>query len=519
MTAVIDWDIVSDAELAAAAATGNQAAFAGIYDRYADRLHDFCVGMVRDREAAADCVQDTFVTAATRLSSLRELDKLRPWLYAIARNEALRRIRERNREQPSDELPEVTSAEPGPEVMASRTELATLIAQVAGGLSDRDRAVLELTYRHGLDGPELAEALGVSAAGARTMTHRLRETIERSLGALLVARRARTGQGCAELGEFLSDWDGEFTILMRKRIARHIDTCPGCLEQRGKMVNPVALLGGAPLFIPAPAALRKQTLDRIQLVCAQTDMTGSASSGPSGPGGTTGGASGLATVLAARIPGRSDDPVALVDEPGTEGGDDADDAKKRRRRMLLLFLWLGAAGIAALVVALLWPFTRDSSLDPVVITQSPTQPSPTLSSPPQTTPPRPTPPPSAPPSTSAQLRPTVIPYVPPPSQIYIAPTESAPPSRPPASTRPATPPTRTSSASPSYAPQRSGGPAATTGSGGNGPKRGSSGSSDSGSSTGSGGTTGGSTGGTTGGSTGSTGSPRSGGNSISSSVP
>ncbi len=68
MTAVIDWDIVSDAELAAAAATGNQAAFAGIYDRYADRLHDFCVGMVRDREAAADCVQDTFVTAATRLS-------------------------------------------------------------------------------------------------------------------------------------------------------------------------------------------------------------------------------------------------------------------------------------------------------------------------------------------------------------------------------------------------------------------------------------------------------------------
>ena len=517
MTAVIDWDIVSDAELAAAAATGNQAAFAGIYDRYGDRLHDFCVGMLRDREAAADCVQDTFVTAATRLSSLRELDKLRPWLYAIARNEALRRIRERNREQPSDELPEVTSAEPGPEVMASRSELATLIAQVADGLSDRDRAVLELTYRHGLDGPELAEALGVSAAGARTMTHRLRETIERSLGALLVARRARTGQGCPELGEFLSDWDGEFTILMRKRIARHIDTCPGCQEQRGKMVNPVALLGGAPLFIPAPAALRKQTLDRIQLVCAQQAMTGSASAGSTGSGGTTGGSAGLATVLAARIPDRSDDPAALVDEPVTAGGDDTDDAKKRRRRMLLLFLWLGAAGIAALVLALLWPFTRDSSLDPVVITQSPTQPSPTLSSPPQTTPPRPTPPPSAPPSTSAELRPTVIPYVPPPSQTYIAPTESAPPSRPPASTKPATPPTRTSSASPSYAPQRSGGPAATTGSGGNGtngsggPKGGSSGSPDSGSSTGSGGTTGGSTG--------STGSPRSGGNSISSSVP
>ncbi|MFL0288918.1 RNA polymerase sigma factor, partial [Mycobacterium sp. SMC-21] len=91
MTAVPDWDIVSDADLVGAALSGDRMAFAGIYDRYADRLHDFCVGMVRDRDAAADCVQDVFCTAATALDKLREPDKLRPWLYAIARNEALRR--------------------------------------------------------------------------------------------------------------------------------------------------------------------------------------------------------------------------------------------------------------------------------------------------------------------------------------------------------------------------------------------------------------------------------------------
>jgi len=32
---------------------------------------DFCVGMLRDRETAADCVQDVFVTAATKLGQLR----------------------------------------------------------------------------------------------------------------------------------------------------------------------------------------------------------------------------------------------------------------------------------------------------------------------------------------------------------------------------------------------------------------------------------------------------------------
>ncbi len=54
MTAVPSWDIVgpTDAELARAAAAGDRGAFAEIYDRYADRLHDFCVGMLRDRDGS-----------------------------------------------------------------------------------------------------------------------------------------------------------------------------------------------------------------------------------------------------------------------------------------------------------------------------------------------------------------------------------------------------------------------------------------------------------------------------------
>ena len=244
MTALPDWDIASDAELAGAAAAGDRAAFAGIYDRYGDRLHDFCVGMVRDRDAAADCVQDVFCTAAVQLPKLRDPDKLRPWLYAIARNEALRCIRQRRREEVVDELPETATGDAGPDTLAARTELAALIAEAAGGLSDRDRSVLELAYRHGLDGPELAEALGVSAGNATKMVSRLRETIERSLGALLVARRAqRNPQGCAELGAILAAWDGQFSVLLRKRIVRHIDACPTCEEDRRELVNPAVLSG------------------------------------------------------------------------------------------------------------------------------------------------------------------------------------------------------------------------------------------------------------------------------------
>jgi RNA polymerase sigma factor (sigma-70 family) len=271
----------TDAELVCGSMAGDQAAFAEIYDRYADRLHDFCVGMLRDFHGAADCVQETFCIAATRLHQLREPDKLRPWLYSVARNEALRRLREQRREMPSDDLPDVQADGAGPDALSARTELADLISEAAGGLSDRDRALLELTLRHGMDGSELAEALGVSHGNANVMVHRLRKTVERSLGALLVSRRARNAPGaCAELREILAGWDGQFTVLVRKRVSRHVESCQTCDDERRRLVSPAALLGAAPIFVPAPAGLREKTLGDVQLTCHGSAIDGAIDDGP-----------------------------------------------------------------------------------------------------------------------------------------------------------------------------------------------------------------------------------------------
>jgi RNA polymerase sigma factor (sigma-70 family) len=330
-TALSNWDIVSDAELARAAATGDRRAFAMIYDRYADHLHDFCIGMVRDRDAAADCVQDVFCAAATQLPKLREPDRLRPWLYAIARNEALRCIRERRREQASDEVPEAASNDAGPDTLAARNELASLIAEAAGGLVDRDRTVLELAYRHGLDGPELADALEVSPGTANKMVSRLRATIETSLGALLVARRAQhTADKCDELGAILAGWDGRFSVLMRKRISRHIESCPTCDEERRRLVNPVALLGAAPVLIPAPAWLRDHTLGQIRLTSAGGSLTDSGD-----PDGDA--QSGY------------DPPTEALSSAAAEGhdGDRADGGQSWRARRIIPWIALFAAAFFA----------------------------------------------------------------------------------------------------------------------------------------------------------------------------
>ncbi|MFY9918906.1 MAG: sigma-70 family RNA polymerase sigma factor, partial [Mycobacterium sp.] len=85
--------------------------------------------MLRDRDAAADCVQDVFVIAASKLSQLEDPDRLRAWLYAIARHEALACLKKRRRERPSDELPDIVSGDPDLATIAARHELADLIEE------------------------------------------------------------------------------------------------------------------------------------------------------------------------------------------------------------------------------------------------------------------------------------------------------------------------------------------------------------------------------------------------------
>jgi len=390
MTAVPEWhadDVrTGDAELVYCSMSGDREAFAAIYDRYADRLHDFCVGMLRDLDAAADCVQETFLIAATRLHQLKDPDRLRPWLYSIARNQALRRLRELRREAPTEELPKSASDDAGPDAQSVRTDLADLVAEAAGGLSDRDRAVLDLTFRHGLDGPELAEALGVSRASANTMVSRLRRTVERSLGALLVSRSVqRNASACPQLRELLAAWDGEFTVLMRKRISRHVKSCGVCDEERRRLVSPTALLGAAPVMIPAPKWLREKTMRDVQLVSHDT---------------------------------------ALAGEPGLPG-----DAREDRRRLMLSAVFV--AEIAAATALLLAYLNTPTNTPTVVSPAGPTEAAPNAPPPPPSPirvppltlneEPPPVAPPEVAPSPTPRLEPT--PQAPPP---VAPPSPSAP---------------------------------------------------------------------------------------------
>lgn len=81
-----------DGEIVAATLDGDPAPLIDAYDQYAPGLYAYCRSMLSRPADASDAVQDTFVVAAAKLGRLRDPGRLRPWLFAVARNECRRQL-------------------------------------------------------------------------------------------------------------------------------------------------------------------------------------------------------------------------------------------------------------------------------------------------------------------------------------------------------------------------------------------------------------------------------------------
>jgi RNA polymerase sigma factor (sigma-70 family) len=271
---------MDDREIVAAIVAGDLAALADAYDQYAESLYGYCHWMLNEPADAADAVQDTFVVAAARLGGLRDPRKLRPWLYAVARNECHRRLR--GTQAGPDEAADV-SGDPGDDT--DRAELRGRVRSALAGLPPGEREVLELELRHDLHGADLAAVLGVSRNQAHALVLRTRGQLEKDLGALLVARTGR--RGCRALDTLLAEWDGRLTAVMRKRISGHADQCEVCGKRRRGALRNAALFGMAPLAV-LPEWLREDMLrlcsDYSQLTLAYRQEV-TLRAGPFGPNG------------------------------------------------------------------------------------------------------------------------------------------------------------------------------------------------------------------------------------------
>ncbi len=183
----------SMAELIASIRTGDQQAFAALYEQTSQEVYRTARAVLRDEEAALDVQQDTYVFAYNHLGQLSDPEKVRPWLRSIAVNRAKSLLRKQTpvlfTELENDEgegLPEQAdlSPEASPELSLERKETAELVNEILADLSDGQRAAVAMYYYEQMSVVEIAEALGVAHGTVKSQLARGKKKIEQAVHAL-----------------------------------------------------------------------------------------------------------------------------------------------------------------------------------------------------------------------------------------------------------------------------------------------------------------------------------------------
>lgn len=161
----LDW------QLLARVAEGDDDAFTTLVERHQARLVRLCERLLHDHDEALDAAQEVFLKTYRKAGSLKPRGQLYTWLYRVATNNCLNRLRRRKvvrflplspPDSAAAERWEPADAAPGPErrLEDRRRWLATRSA--IEQLAPNQRAVLVLARFEGLPYKEIAELLGIS---------------------------------------------------------------------------------------------------------------------------------------------------------------------------------------------------------------------------------------------------------------------------------------------------------------------------------------------------------------------
>ena len=171
---------------------GQTSAFGELVRKYQNRLFNGMVHMLRNEAEAEDVVQDAFILALTRLETFHGNSAFFTWLYRIAYNVAVSRIRRRkptvsltaNANDDSRSFDFEGNAPP-PDDRMSRSEDVEQLQNAMGRLSEEHRTVLVLREMQQLDYDAISEVLELPIGTVRSRIHRAREQLKQQLEFLM----------------------------------------------------------------------------------------------------------------------------------------------------------------------------------------------------------------------------------------------------------------------------------------------------------------------------------------------
>ena len=175
---------ITDELLLQKAGDGDQAAFLELYDRYREPIFRFAYRLLGSVEIAEDVTHDCFLSLIRKPENFRpERASLKTYLYAAARNLALKHFRDQGRETGLDEITEEPKDSPrrGPLRRLLDEELATHVKEAVFSLPPLQREALILFEYEELSLGEVAEIAGTDVGAIKARLYRAREGLRRIL--------------------------------------------------------------------------------------------------------------------------------------------------------------------------------------------------------------------------------------------------------------------------------------------------------------------------------------------------
>jgi RNA polymerase sigma-70 factor (ECF subfamily) len=191
--------------------TGDQRAFAELVERHSPTVYNLALRMMGSPQEAEEVLQETFISAFRSLDRFEGRSQLGTWLYRIAYNASLMRLRKR--QIPTSSIDEPLVGEEGeelprqlidwsslPDEIALNNELHHVLDKAVEGLSPTLRSVFVLRDIEGLSTAEVAEALGLTETNVKVRLHRARLALREQLTAYFTASADVAGRPAGPAG-------------------------------------------------------------------------------------------------------------------------------------------------------------------------------------------------------------------------------------------------------------------------------------------------------------------------------
>lgn len=171
-------DEISDEDLLTRICAADQNAFEIFYKRYHQRLFRFSYRVMRRLDLIEEVINDVMLVVWNKASSFNREAKVSTWILGIAYKKCLKAMSDRGQSElvSLDEFEELVPAVR--DNAMQHVELEDWLAVALSRISPEQRAVLELTYHHGMHYSEIAESLGCPENTVKTRVFHARKKLQ-----------------------------------------------------------------------------------------------------------------------------------------------------------------------------------------------------------------------------------------------------------------------------------------------------------------------------------------------------